>query len=46
MTSVIKAAKTFQCFTAENKDQLCQNVNPYSLKLSVSARSLPSAATL
>lgn len=41
MTSVIKAANTFQCFIAENKDQLCQNVNLYGLKLSVGACSLP-----
>lgn len=41
ITSVIKAANVFQCFTAENKDQLCQNVNLYDLKLSVGARSLP-----
>lgn len=32
---LVKAADTFQCFIAENKDQLPQNVNPCSLKLSV-----------
>lgn len=41
VASVIKAVNSFQCFRTENKDQLCQNVNLCSLKLSVGANSLP-----
>lgn len=46
VASVIKAVNSFQCFRTENKDQLCQNVNLCSLKLSVGANSLPWATTL